>query len=443
MANESIRARDNRLVYLITYSQANLNKCSSREEFAEALVLAFSNGNNVMQWCCCLEDHEDGEKHYHMAIKLEKKQRWLKVKRFLLECFGISVHFSSVHHNYFSAWQYVTKSDPNYLQSDDHPDLSNAEPPKTDSASISTILMRDDSNSDSDNASGQRPRKRMKKRLTLLQVSEIIQQKSIKTRTELLALAQQQKNEGKTDLAEFIMNRQPKIIAQLLKTTWDMFNAQAKLDRSRKTRLELLTEAAEGECVDGCEGNWLRLAEKVLTTNGIELTEFATAVYNLLDKGRGKYRNVMLTGPANCGKTFLLKPLNSIYHTFKNPATCTFAWVGVENAECIFLNDFRWNEKIIQWHDLLLLLEREPVHFPAPKTHFAEDILLESDIPVFATSKYKLAYVKGGCIDARETEMMSVRWNVFSLSKQIPQEEQTDITPCSRCFAHLIYHGRM
>ena len=238
----------------------------------------------------------------------------------------------------------------------------------------------------------------MKKRLTSLQVSEIIQQKSIKTRTELLALAQQQKNEGKTDLAEFIMNRQPKIIAQLLKTTWDMFNAQAKLDRSRKTRLELLTEAAEGECVDGCEGNWLRLAEEVLTTNGIELTEFATAVYNLLDKGRGKYRNVMLTGPANCGKTFLLKPLNSIYHTFKNPATGTFAWVGVENAECIFLNDFRWNEKIIQWHDLLLLLEGEPVHFPAPKTHFTEDILLESDIPVFATSKYKLAYAKAGVL---------------------------------------------
>ena len=94
----------------------------------------------------------------------------------------------------------------------------------------------------------------------------------------------------------------------------------------------------------------------------------------------------MLTGAANCGKTFLLKPLNSIYHTFKNPATATFAWVGVENAECIFLNDFHWNEKIIQWHDLLLLLEGKPVHFPAPKTHFAEDVLLESDIPVFATS---------------------------------------------------------
>ena len=137
------------------------------------------------------------------------------------------------------------------------------------------------------------------------------------------------------------MNRQPKVIAQLLKTTWDMFNAQTKLERSRKTRLELLVEAAEGECVEGCEGKWLRWAQEILTTNGIQSTEFAAAVYSLLEKGRGKYRNIMLTGPANCGKTFLLKPLNSIYHTFRNPASGTFAWVRVEKTECIFLNDFR------------------------------------------------------------------------------------------------------
>ena len=90
------------------------------------------------------------------------------------------------------------------------------------------------------------------------QVSEIIQEKSIKSRTELLALALLQKNEGNTDLAEFIMNRHRQVVAKLLKTRWDMFNAQARLERSRKTRLELLVEAAEGECVEGCEGKWLQ-----------------------------------------------------------------------------------------------------------------------------------------------------------------------------------------
>ena len=43
---------------------------------------------------------------------------------------------------------------------------------------------------------------------------------------------------------------------------------------------------------------------------------FAGAVRELLIKGRGKYLNAMIVGPTNCGKTFLLDPLNVIYDTF-------------------------------------------------------------------------------------------------------------------------------
>ena len=88
MATDSLGARDSRQVYLVTYSQADLVKYPSRREFADALVLVFSKDNNVIQWCCCLEDHENVGKHYHVAIKLERKQRLLKIKRFLLDYFG-------------------------------------------------------------------------------------------------------------------------------------------------------------------------------------------------------------------------------------------------------------------------------------------------------------------------------------------------------------------
>ena len=50
----------------------------------------------------------------------------------------------------------------------------------------------------------------------------------------------------------------------------------------------------------------------------------------------------------------------------------SFAWVGAEEAELLFLNDFCWSPQIVPWHDLLLLLEGEPVHVPAPKTHFLQ-----------------------------------------------------------------------
>ena len=99
--------------------------------------------------------------------------------------------------------------------------------------------------------------------------------------------------------------------------------------------------------MDGCNHQWITCAKDVLIRKGISVVKFARSIVESLDKGRGKYRNVMMVGPTNCGKTFLLNPLNVIYNTFTNPAPSSFAWVGAEKAECIFLNDFRWSVSII------------------------------------------------------------------------------------------------
>ena len=215
-----------------------------------------------------------------------------------------------------------------------------------------------------------------------------------------------------------------------------MEEAEGVLQRSLLTRLEILRSAKEEECV--CAGLWRACAEDILAKNEISLHVFAKSVLTLLEKGRGKYRNIVIIGPANCGKTFILSPLTKIFKAFCNPATGSFAWVGAENAEVLFLNDFRWSKEIIPWHDFLLLLEGSLVHLPAPKTHFMSDINFENDTPVFATGKHQLVYVRGGEVDDRETEMMAVRWKVFRFSYQIPSDEQRDITPCPTCFANFI-----
>ena len=158
----------------------------------------------------------------------------------------------------------------------------------------------------------------------------------------------------------------------------------------------------------------------------------------LLEKGRGKYRNIFLKGPANCGKTFLLNPLTVIYRTFLNPASTRFSWVGAELAEITFLNDFRWSAQVLPWQNMLLLLEGQPVHFSAPKTHYAQDIVFEKDTPIFCTSKSEIVAIKEGVVDDIETQMMSVRWHVFTMYAQIPELEQVVLSPCGKCFAKLI-----
>ena len=93
----------------------------------------------------------------------------------------------------------------------------------------------------------------------------------------------------------------------ILNTAWEIENAAEKLARSKKTRLELLQEAKEKECMEGCGGLWKICAEEILANNLVPLQVFHDAVCDTLIKGRGKYRNIMITGNANCGKTFLLK----------------------------------------------------------------------------------------------------------------------------------------
>ena len=349
-----------------------------------------------MQWCCSKEHHTiTGGIHYHMCVKLKNCQRWLPVKKFLADFHGISVHFSNHHANYYTAWRYVIKEDDSAEESEGHPDLKNSNGPRTMNAHIATRALRrkhntqdtrDCVNNDEDRrisedemptmtnsySEGKPTKAKRRKRLSTFEFSQIIVEKGLENRTDVLAFAQMQKNEGKTDIAEFILNRGAKVVNDAIQTAWEMDGAKAAQVRMAKSRMEILHEARQATCKCEPVSQWHNLALELLQNNGILPESFGNAIQELLRKGRGKYRNIMLTGPANCGKTFLLNPLNSIYKTFTNPASTSFAWVGAEQAEVVFLNDFRWSPQIIAWHDFLLMLEGQLVHLSSAKVAFCK-----------------------------------------------------------------------
>ncbi|KAJ8049084.1 hypothetical protein HOLleu_01662 [Holothuria leucospilota] len=161
------------------------------------------------------------------------------------------------------------------------------------------------------------------------------------------------------------------------------------------TRTEILRSFLTEKCVTGCEGDWLQLATNILHRNEIPLETFTSAIFEAVEKGRGKYRNVLITGPANCDKTFILSPLTEIFHAFCNPVPSSSACVGSDKAEIIFFNDFMWKQEIIPWHDMLILLEGQLVHLPAPKSHFSQNIVFEWYHTRVCTRKHELIYIKG------------------------------------------------
>ena len=111
-------------------------KFPTRKVFAHTIVESFLTGTaKVVQWVCCREKYRKGGDHYHLAIKLDRNQRWMMSKHYLQRTYGITVHYSNHHHNYYSAWLYVTKSDREFKENNGHPDLCNRDEPQTDVAS--------------------------------------------------------------------------------------------------------------------------------------------------------------------------------------------------------------------------------------------------------------------------------------------------------------------
>ena len=214
-----------------------------------------------------------------------------------------------------------------------------------------------------------------------------------------------------------------------------MKTATEKLQRAKMTRVEILQQQLSVVCI--CKGEWLNCALEILENNSISRAFFAEAILTLLDKGRGKDRNIFIAGPANCGKTFISDPLRIVYNAFLSPATCSYAWLGVEEKEVIFLNDFRWSPVILPWSDMLQLLEGAAVHFAAAKTVYSKDIELTQNTPVFATSKASISFIAGSMLDARESEMMNVRWRIFQFKHQFDERVQKCVPACGHCFAEM------
>ena len=273
-------------------------------------------------------------------------------------------------------------------------------------------------------------------------MSDFLIKHSIKNTTQLFSLAKTRKDDGQTDLASFVLSRSSKNISELIENTWKMEQAGSEVEREAWSRIDLLDKAIKCDCIEGCNRIWLKCALEVLQNNKINAYVYAAAIRDSIIKGRGKFRNIMIISPANCGKTFLLKPLDTIYRVLLNPANDKYGWVGADKGEVILLQDFRWSRVNISWKDLLLLLEGEIVKLPAPKNKFLSDVIIKNDTPIFATSKSQVTYVgKFNSSDERETEMMSIRWKYFEFSYQIPEKEQKVVDPCPSCFANLSFMG--
>ena len=219
-------------------------------------------------------------------------------------------------------------------------------------------------------------------------------------------------------------------------------------------RMQALQSAFQSSCVKDCNGVWFSCAENVLHRNSVNKYVFADAIRNLLEKGRGKHRNIYIVGPGNSAKTFLLKPLLCIYpEHFSNPASSTFSWIGADQASLILLNDYRWHTKKnggnIDWGVFLNLLEGSECNLPAPMNMYAKHVKITTDVPIVATGPYMIQWYINSPDEIRtqkhekEDDQMALRWRKFEFTHKFTDaDEIKDVPECMACFAKLAMLGK-
>ena len=443
----NLTVREIRKVYIIVYDKANIRLVPDRQAFVDLVLFCFSfdksfNERSIEKWACKEQHDENGLASYYMIIALTNLQRWPSVNK-RLRLFGIDAQFKRFHVNYYSALQLFLTENSNILTSPFHPNILELKSPITMAASLSLAAKKEATRRyvNKEKRVYETKRKTRRRNLEPYDIACLAVEHQLKSYPDFLLFASEEEKKGNDEISRFFINKGKKSIEEAIQLGWEKENIFESQKRESMSRLEILKAELDSKCVCDYARQWFDMAVKTLERNDIAKNDFTQAVTVLLRDGRGKYRNLLLKGPANCGKTFLLRPLRDIFKVFVNPSRSSFNWVGVEEAEIIFLDDLRWSKQLIEWNDFLSLLGGEPLHFPSPKNTTNKDICLTKDTPIFATSKDEVILSKYGFVDAIETEMMSTRWHVFNFSYQIPRDKHIEILPCSKCFSELIFFG--
>ena len=218
---------------------------------------------------------------------------------------------------------------------------------------------------------------------------------------------------------------------ELDNTVWESETATETVARSAMSGLQILQQQLTGACI--CNGEWLQCALDIFARSPLNeqcsLTPLSCSLLWIRAKA-AIYLSVV--------QHIVAKRSSLTHNGSRMNATCSYALLGVEDKEVIFLTDFRWSPVILPWNDMLLLLEGHIVHFAAPKITYNQDSECSKDTPIFATSRAPISYIKGSMTNDRETEMMAVRWRTFKVRHHFDITCQRPVPSCGYCFATLV-----
>jgi hypothetical protein len=388
-------------------------------------------GVEVLETACFLEPHANGDPHFNLLVRAKKQYRWKNVAERLLNHHRIHVGFGCNIKTWAEGVAYGR------VASDHKPEEGlDASPEQWHANGAPTPFEQVIPHR------WQQPGFVRHTRLTPLIAFDLCVEHGITSDTDLWAKAQQLSDTGDRALLAFCLENDPSaLVAKVLAAT----AAKEKQRRARLTREALLEEfVAKNTCCCPSAGHCFDLMKEILVNNGLD-GHFQKEVMGALRAGRAKKRNVCLIGPPDCGKSFLLKGMLQLFHTYTRPEGGSYQLENLLGKELVFLNDFEYDasaKEWMPWQYFKKILEGEHVQVGCPKNRGGNQLFTGS-APVFLTAPQEVTLVRYGKQVAYETEQMRKRIVYFTLCHTIPEESRKEVLRvCPHCSARVYLEGK-
>ena len=399
--------------------------------------------------------------HDHVPVVGVNHFRFLPVKRALLQRHGLASHWSCTHTGYWSCVRYCAVPSPKKpLGSlDPKPVLwpttgPNKHPPLEDCtrAPVSAAALDAKRRKLVQEACEQG---KAEPKINDLDVWALVVRTGIRNtvddETAHLQLAEYAKEHCGEAMVHYLWRRRHKLRG-IIDDIWQWENIHEAVLTARQSRLDALTAAEQGPCI--CGGAWPAFVVDSFIQNKINIPELCRDVLHALTHGRGETtRVIVLAGLLGGeGKSLFLKPLQSIFDgdnlVFGTPEKSNFPLLDLPAAKVCFLDDYRWDSRVVSWGATCLWFDgsRVPIGQPQNVPGVTGNIMYKGKAPIFVTCKLSdLAWLEycaqidpntGAPWDS-DASMVWRRVKVYRFTARVPKPSKA-IPYCGHCFAKLL-----
>ena len=383
------------------------------------------------------------DEHHHAPVYCTKQHYWSRVAQVSLERYNIKMH-AACHDGYTSMYQYVRSPtakkplpelDAEIFLSPDHPRGDALRRLLEAGARSSQNRQGPPKRARGGDAGGGGP-----KRIRVADVYELVRAGGFRHALALQAHAEGLARQGDSALAEFCTTHGTVRLQDHLNAAWAVIDAPCAM-AAAPTRLGKLREcAASRSCI--CDGTWKAGAAFVLENNGEDVRRFGRYICRALAIGAKRGANIAVIGVPGSGKSTILQPLESIFHTLPPPQEgSTFPLSGLPDAEILLWQDFEFHPGTMSFMDMLRLLVGERVGIRIPGQ---QNVSFNNKAPLFYSALQKIAPPgqparRASMEYQRKVQAMDERFTIRNWAIPLPLNRRVpDFPQCAKCFASFV-----